>query len=59
MQIEEYGKVIETINAIINNKGIAEIKIEHEKRLVVVEVGRSIRCSEPIKDVENGTQILR
>lgn len=50
MQIEEYEKVIETINAIVSNKGIAEVKIEHDKKLVVVEVGRSIRCSEDIKE---------
>lgn len=49
MQIEGYAKAIETINSIINNKGIAEVKIENGNRLVVVELGRSVRYSEDIK----------
>lgn len=54
MQIEGYAKVIETINSIINNKGIAEVKIENGKKIVVVELGRSVRYSEEIKGNENG-----
>lgn len=50
MQIEEYEKVMEKINTIISNGGIAEVKIEKDKQIVVVEVGRSIRCSQQIKE---------
>lgn len=50
MRIEEYEQTIETINAILNNKGIAEVKIENGKKLVVVEVGRTVRSAEDIKD---------
>lgn len=50
MRIEEYEQTIETINVILNNKGIAEVKIENGKKLVVVEVGRTVRSAEDIKD---------
>lgn len=50
MRIEEYERTIETINAILNNKGIAEVKIENGKKLVVVDVGRTVRSAEDIKD---------
>lgn len=50
MQVEDYKKVIEKINSIINNNGIAEVKIENNNKIVVVEVGRTIRCSENIKE---------
>ena len=46
MKIEEHEKTIETINAIINNGKIAEVKIENGKKLVVVEINRSIRSVE-------------
>lgn len=54
MQIEKYENVIETINSIINNKGVAEVKVENGKKIVVVELGRTVRYSEPIKENENG-----
>ena len=50
MQIEEYKDALSTINSIINNKGIAEIKIENGKKIVVVEVNRAVRASENIKE---------
>ena len=50
MEIREHPKTIETINNILNNKGIAEVKVEKNNTLVVVEVGRTIRHSEK----ENG-----
>ena len=46
MDIKDYPKTIETINSIINNKGIAEVKVERDKDLVVVEVGRIVKNSE-------------
>ena len=46
MDIKDYPKTIETINSIINNKGIAEVKIERDKDLVVVEVGGTVKNSE-------------
>ena len=54
MQIEEYKDALSTINSIINNKGIAEIKIENGKKIVVVEVNRAVRTSENIKENNNG-----
>lgn len=53
MQIEEYKQTIDTINSIVNNKGIAEVKIENGNKIVVVEVGRSLRSTENIKEKEN------
>ena len=52
MKLEEYEKSLKVINAILNNGGIAEIKIENGKKLVVVEVGRTVRSAEDIKDGE-------
>ena len=49
MNIAEYEKTLETINAIVTSGGIAEVKIEKTK-LVVVEVGRSVRSAENIKE---------
>ena len=49
MNIAEYEKTLETINAIVTSGGIAEVKIEKTK-LVVVEVGRSVRSTENIKE---------
>lgn len=51
MNLAEYEKTMETINAIITSGGIAEVKIE-KTRLVVVEVGRSVRSAEDIKENE-------
>lgn len=50
MQVEDYKEVMKTINAIVNNKGVAEVKIENGKRLVVVETNRAVRCSEEIRN---------
>lgn len=50
MDIAAYEKVIATINAILENRGIAEIKIESGDKLVVVDVGRMVKHSEPIKE---------
>ena len=49
MQIEDYKPTLNTINAIINNKGIAEVKIENDDKIVVVEVGRNVRSAEKVK----------
>lgn len=46
MNISDFPKTIEMINNIINNNKIAEVKIEREKDLVVVEVSRTVRNSE-------------
>lgn len=59
MRIEEYERSLKVINGILNNGGIAEIKIENAKKLVVVEVGRTVRISEEIKDVERIERIER
>lgn len=53
MKIENYRKSIDTIDAILQNNGIAEIKVEGKadnRKLVVVEVGRTLRSAEPITD---------
>lgn len=49
MKIEDYPHTLKVINAILNNEGIAEVKIEKGK-LTVVELGRSVRSQEEIKD---------
>lgn len=54
MKIENYPQTLKSINSIVNNNGIAEVKIEREKRIVVVEVGRSVRHAEDVKEEENG-----
>lgn len=50
MDIREHPKAVDTINRILDNKGIAEVKIEKNGNLVVVEVGRTVKHSEK----ENG-----
>ncbi len=50
MDVREHPKTIETINQILNNKGIAEVKAEKGDKLVVVEVRRTVKNSEK----ENG-----
>lgn len=52
MDVSKYPQTLQTINNIINNKGIAEVKIERETKIVVVEVGRAVRNSEDIKENE-------
>lgn len=54
MKIENYPQTLKTINTIVNNNGIAEVKVEREKRIVVVEVGRSVKNSEELKEEDNG-----
>ena len=50
MDIREHPKTIETLNKILDNKGIAEVKAEKGDNLVVVEVRRTVKNSEK----ENG-----
>ena len=50
MQLEEYEKTMNTLNAIVNSGGIAEVKVEGKSRIVVVEVGRSVRSTEDIRE---------
>ena len=50
MDINEHPKAVDTINKILENKGIAEIKVERNDVLVVVEVGRTVKYTEK----ENG-----
>lgn len=46
MDIREHPKTIETINKILDSKGIAEVKAEKGDKLVVVEVHRTVRNTE-------------
>lgn len=46
MDVREHPKTIESINQILNNKGIAEVKVEKEDTLVVVDVRRTVKNSE-------------
>ena len=48
MDIRDYPEVVEAINAIITNKGTAEIKLEKTK-LVVVETARQVKNMTPAK----------
>ena len=49
MDIRDYPEVVETINAIITNKGVAEIKVERKKDIVVVETTRQVKKMTPVK----------
>ena len=42
IRIEDFPDIIDIIDAILSNKGIAEIKIEKD-RIVVVEIKRTLR----------------
>lgn len=46
MDVREHPKTIESINQILNNKGIAEVKVEKDDTLVVVDVRRTVKNSE-------------
>lgn len=44
INITDYPEIIETINAILNNKGIAEIKQER-RGISVVEIRRTLKTT--------------
>ena len=46
MDVREHPKTIESINTILENRGIAEVKVEKDDTLVVVEVRRTVKNSE-------------
>lgn len=46
INIENNKKILEAVNAILNNRGIVEIKVERDNKLVVVEIKRSVKDSE-------------
>lgn len=53
VDIRDFPEVIDIVNAIINNKGTAEIKTERKKdngnvteNLVVVEISRSVKTKQ-------------
>jgi len=50
MDIRDYPKIVDTINSILRNKGIAEVKVEKNDTLVVVEVGRTVKHTEKEND---------
>lgn len=46
IDIRQYPELLHTINAIINNKGVAEVKCEEwkdGKKILVVEQNRTVR----------------
>jgi len=47
IDIKDFEEVLDTLNAIINNRGTAEIKLETPKeggqKIVVVEISRSVK----------------
>ena len=48
IDIRDYADVIESVNAVVNNCGIAEIKLEggdKKQRVVVVEIKRTLKAS--------------
>jgi hypothetical protein len=50
IDIRDYPEVIEIINGIINNHGVAEVKNEKrqgEVNLVVVEISRTVKTKKP------------
>lgn len=51
VDIKKFPDIIDEANAIINNKGIAEIKIEirnDKPYVVVVETSRRVRAKKPL-----------
>lgn len=49
--ITKYDEVVKTINAIINNGGTAEVKLEsNQSFLVVAESNRRLKTKTKIKD---------
>lgn len=54
IDIREHPEVIKTINAILNNNGIAEIKNESKHsavNLVVVEIRRIVKTEKTTKQI--------
>ena len=49
LDVREMPEVVENINAILNNKGIAEIKQEGKNGVVVVEIKRTLKTPKPKK----------
>lgn len=53
IDITEYPGLVETINAIINNNGIAEIKVENKTsapKITVVEQNRNLKLVKYVED---------
>lgn len=51
IDIRQYPDLLHTINAILGNKGVAEVKIEEwkdGKKLLVVEQNRSVKAIERV-----------
>lgn len=52
IDIRQYQDLLHTINAIINNRGVAEVKVEEWKdgdRILVVEQNRSVRVVDKVR----------
>lgn len=47
IDIREMPNIIEAVNAILNNKSIAEIKKEGKNGVVVVEIKRTLKTAKP------------
>ena len=54
VDIRNYPKVIDAINAVINSRGLAEVKIE-PKGIAVVEQKRYVMITEPTTNVRKET----
>lgn len=55
IDIRQHPELLRVVNAILNNKGVAEIKVEEWKdgeRLLVVEQKRSVRRAEHVNNGE-------
>lgn len=51
VDITQYPEVVSAVNAIINNGGAAEVKLEHGKSvIVVVEPQRTVKYRNDVKD---------
>ena len=51
IDIRQYPDILHTINAILGNKGVAEVKIEEwkdGKKILVVEQNRSVKAIERV-----------
>lgn len=53
IDVRQHPEILRVVNAILNNKGVAEIKVEEWKdgeRILVVEQKRSVRLADHVRN---------
>lgn len=57
IELREIPEVLKTINAILENDGIAEVKLENGgKEIVVVETNRKVKIRKAIRGANSNSQ---